>query len=227
MVCGETLQTYQNVMVSPLGVKERMSGQSAYHWCMVFHYWRRLLVKNEVEEELTYGTNEIGCNTVEGHKEWVMGGKKAGPQYQQHDGDCENITIIVTVCADSTSTLPAVIFKGKGFQIKWKQDNPANTSWGLQIMYINKILTWVLASAIWRRGGLFTWPGWKISIRTPWRKPMDVSGSSSLMDITPIILGSSSSMPTQIKSLSSAIQHIQHIFSRDSMLSFLLLWSSI
>ena len=55
-----------------------------------------------------------------------MGGHKVGPQYQQQGGDCENTTVIVTVCTDGTSMPPAVIFKGKGYQVKWKQGNPAN-----------------------------------------------------------------------------------------------------
>ena len=81
-----------------------------------------------VEAECTYGTDEIGCNPAEGQKERVMGSLKPGPQYQQHDGNQKNITIIVTVCADGTSSPPAVIFKGQGQQVKWKQDNPANAA---------------------------------------------------------------------------------------------------
>ena len=80
-----------------------------------------------MEEEFTYSTDEIGTNPAVGQKECVMRGKKSGPQYQQQDGNRENITLIVTVCADGTSTPPVVIFKGQGFQVKWKQDNPANS----------------------------------------------------------------------------------------------------
>jgi hypothetical protein len=94
--------------------------------------WFSLLEKTvtdyKVEEECTYGTDEVGCNPAEGQKERVMEGWKSGPQYQQRDGDRENITVIVTVCADGTSTPPAVIFKGQGFQVKWKQNNPANAA---------------------------------------------------------------------------------------------------
>ena len=79
-----------------------------------------------VEAECTYGTYEIRCNPAEGQKEHVMGSLKPGPQYQQCDGNRENITIIMTVYADGTSSPPAVIFKGQGYQVKWKQDNPAN-----------------------------------------------------------------------------------------------------
>lgn len=81
-----------------------------------------------IEEECMYGTDEIRTNTSEGRKERVMGGQKPGPQYQQRNGIRENITVIVTVCADGTATPPAVIYKGQGFQMKWKQDNPVNAS---------------------------------------------------------------------------------------------------
>ncbi|KIK72579.1 hypothetical protein PAXRUDRAFT_65996, partial [Paxillus rubicundulus Ve08.2h10] len=56
--------------------------------------------------------------------------KKNDPQYQQRTGSRENTTIIVMICADDTSTPPAVIFKGNVYQVKWKQDNPANASIG-------------------------------------------------------------------------------------------------
>jgi hypothetical protein len=41
-----------------------------------------------------------------------------GPQYQQGDGDRENITVLVTICEDGESTPPAVIFKGNAYQVK-------------------------------------------------------------------------------------------------------------
>ena len=34
--------------------------------------------------------------------------------------------VIVTVCADGSSTPPTVILKGQAFQVKWTQGNPAN-----------------------------------------------------------------------------------------------------
>lgn len=77
---------------------------------------------------LVYGTDEVGCNPADGRKERVIGARKNGPQYQQRDGVRENITVIETICADGTSTPPAVIFKGQAYQVSWKQNNPANAS---------------------------------------------------------------------------------------------------
>ncbi|TFK17583.1 hypothetical protein FA15DRAFT_317396 [Coprinopsis marcescibilis] len=61
-------------------------------------------------------------------RERVIGGKRPGPQYQQRTGNRENITVLVPICADGSSLPPGVILKGKGYQVKWSQDNPANAS---------------------------------------------------------------------------------------------------
>jgi hypothetical protein len=95
--------------------------------------WAELLggtiERYEIVKETTYGSDEIGCSGSTGQRERVMGAKRSGPQYQQIGGDRENITVIVTICADGTSIAPTVIFKGKGFQIHWKQENPADASY--------------------------------------------------------------------------------------------------
>lgn len=102
--------------------------------------WAELLgetiKKYEIVKEMTYGTDEIGCSGSTGQRERVMGTKCAGPQYQQIGGDHENITVIVTICADGTSIAPTLIFKGKGFQIHWKQENPADASYVLSLIYV-------------------------------------------------------------------------------------------
>jgi hypothetical protein len=65
----------------------------------------------------------------EGGKEHVFGRKGEPAPYQQCDGSCENITVIVTICADGTSITPAVIYKGTGHLVKWNQENPSNPSY--------------------------------------------------------------------------------------------------
>ena len=54
-----------------------------------------------------------------GEHEHVFGARKKAAPYQQRGGTRENITVIVTICADGTSTPPAVIFKGNAYQVKW------------------------------------------------------------------------------------------------------------
>jgi hypothetical protein len=90
---------------------------------------RGVLEKYGIKLENIYGGDEVGIQTQTGEQERVFGSrKKKGPQYQQRAGTRENITVLVTICADGTSQAPAVIFKGNGYQVKWAQNNPLNAS---------------------------------------------------------------------------------------------------
>ncbi|KAF5341659.1 hypothetical protein D9611_002144 [Ephemerocybe angulata] len=100
-------------------------------------WWKLLgdtLTDYSIEPWNIYGVDEVGCQPYGTEKERVIGANRAGPQYQQRPGNRENITVLVTICADGSSTPPAVIFKGKAYQVKWKQDNPANASCGLDVV---------------------------------------------------------------------------------------------
>ena len=79
-----------------------------------------------IPSELQYGVDESGFQKGVGQKERVFGALGQKIQHQQRSGDRENITVIVTICSDGTSTAPAVIFKGEGFQASWNQNNPLN-----------------------------------------------------------------------------------------------------
>lgn len=99
------------------------------------HYFKMLreVVEGNGEDdviplELHYGVDESGFQKGVGQKERVFGASRQKIQHQQRSGDRENITVIVTICGDGTSTAPAVIFKGEGFQASWNQNNPLNTS---------------------------------------------------------------------------------------------------
>jgi len=74
-----------------------------------------------------YGSDESGFQSGTGSSnEKVIGAAGKRIQHQQKTGNRENITVMVTICADGTSIPPAVIFKGSKYLIKWKQDNPTN-----------------------------------------------------------------------------------------------------
>lgn len=81
-----------------------------------------------IAQECIWAMDETGFQPSGGSRETVIGAAGKKNQYQQRDGNRENITVLVTIGADGTTTPPAVIFKGKGYQTKWKQDNPANAS---------------------------------------------------------------------------------------------------
>ena len=85
-----------------------------------------------------YGSDEVGTNAANGESERVIGQKKKTPQYQQHDGNCENITIFVTICVDGTCLPPIIIFKGATHQVAWCQDNPTKAMWVFYILFSNR-----------------------------------------------------------------------------------------
>ena len=78
--------------------------------------------------ENIYGSDETGFWTGEGSSNWkVVGPAGKQIQHQQKTGNRENITAMVTICANGSSPVPpAVIFKGNKYLVKWKQQNPAN-----------------------------------------------------------------------------------------------------
>jgi len=96
------------------------------------HYWY-LLEDNvdtyKIRPATTFGVDEVGVQARGNERERVATKrKKKGPQYQQRSGTRENTTVLVTICADGTSTPPAVIFKGAAYQVSWANNNPLNAS---------------------------------------------------------------------------------------------------
>jgi hypothetical protein len=75
-----------------------------------------------------YGSDKVGTNAANVESETVIGWRKKTPQYQQCDGNRENITIFVTICVDGTCLPPIIIFKGAAHQVAWCQDNPAKAT---------------------------------------------------------------------------------------------------
>lgn len=89
-----------------------------------FNILEEIRIKHKIPDELCYGVDETGIQMGVGTTEYVLGPKGQSVQHQQRSGNCENITIIPTICGDGSSTAPAVIYKGEGFQTKWFQENP-------------------------------------------------------------------------------------------------------
>jgi hypothetical protein len=89
-----------------------------------------------------------------GKHEYVFGGRKKAAPYQQRAGTRDNITVIVTICADGTSTPPATIFKGSAYQVKWGENNSLNALYVTSafIIYV-AIANPILGSATSRKAG--------------------------------------------------------------------------
>ena len=84
-------------------------------------WWNLLgetIEKYDIKPHNIYGTDEVGIQAQGGEEhEHVFGTHKKAAPYQQRGGTRENITVIVTICADGTSTSPAVIFKGSAYHV--------------------------------------------------------------------------------------------------------------
>ncbi|KIJ96205.1 hypothetical protein K443DRAFT_67055, partial [Laccaria amethystina LaAM-08-1] len=86
--------------------------------------------KYKIKEENIYASDEVGIQAQGGgEREYVFGPRTKAVPYQQRSGTRENITTIVTICADGTSTPPAVIFKGNAYQQKGWTDGEIGASW--------------------------------------------------------------------------------------------------
>lgn len=81
-----------------------------------------------IEEDCIWAADETGFQPGGGNKERVFGPSGAKIQYQQRDGNRENITVMVTICADGTEIPPTVIYKGKAFGTQWHHNNNLGAS---------------------------------------------------------------------------------------------------
>jgi hypothetical protein len=81
-----------------------------------------------IEDENTYGMDETGIQGGSGESERVIGQVGKSIQGQKRGGGRENNTVMVTICGNGTALPPTVVFKGKHYLVRWKQDNPLNAS---------------------------------------------------------------------------------------------------
>ena len=124
---GELIQTYR---AHPLELLRGRAVNPFTHRGFFDLLGRTLMTGDNgssIAEKDIYGSDESGFQTgIGSSNEKVIGAARKRIQHQQKTGNRENITVMVTICADGTSIPPAVIFKGSKYLVKWKQDNPAN-----------------------------------------------------------------------------------------------------
>ena len=91
-------------------------------------YWFEMLegfiTEYDIQPELIYGMDESGFPTGDPRKEHIIGQRGTKMQHKQIEGDCQNTTILVTICANSTALCSTIIWKGKNFLKKWNANNP-------------------------------------------------------------------------------------------------------
>ena len=189
-------------------------------------WWKLLgetIVKYNIKPHNIYRSDEVGIQAQGGGKrEYVFGTCKKAAPYQQHAGTQDNITAIVTICANGTTTPPATIFKGNVYQVKWGENNPLNISYITlsSIIYV-AIVNPSLGLATSRKAGWMAksvQPGWRfLKNKHTWRQ-MDCTGCSLLMATTHIILSPFFCSHASIKLSFSVTQHMAPIFTKVSML---------
>ena len=82
--------------------------------------------KPNILPENIYGMDESGFPTAYQGKDRVIGARGTKTQHKQGGADRENVTGIITICADGSTINPMIIFKGKNFMQKWNNNNVAN-----------------------------------------------------------------------------------------------------
>lgn len=93
-----------------------------------FDLVEKFVVKAGVLPELVFGMDESGFPTGIQGRQRVVGGRGVKTQHKQGGANKENVTALVTICADGTTLDPMIIFKGKRFMKSWGDDNIANAA---------------------------------------------------------------------------------------------------
>ena len=72
--------------------------------------------------------DESGFPPSHGGVERVVGRRGAKAQHKIGSANRENVTALVTICADGTALKPTIIFKGQRFQANWMKNNLSDAS---------------------------------------------------------------------------------------------------
>jgi hypothetical protein len=95
------------------------------HWFLLV---KEFIHDKDIKAHNVYGMDESGFPPSNQGWEKVIGHRSAKSQSKQGSADRENVTAIVTICADGTVLNPTVIFKGQNIMSKWGGNNVANAS---------------------------------------------------------------------------------------------------
>jgi Tc5 transposase DNA-binding domain len=120
----DDLQTHWS---KPLDMQRANALNSANvtHW---FNLVKEHIVDQGVKPCNIYGMDESGFPPSDQGTQRVIGRRGTKTQHKQGGGDRENVTALITICADGTVLDPTIIYKGMNFMKKWAEDNPANAS---------------------------------------------------------------------------------------------------
>jgi hypothetical protein len=88
----------------------------------------KFIVNTGIRPEDIYGMDESGFPPLDPRRMKVYGARGTKTQHKQGGADRENVTAIITICADGTALAPTIIFKGKNIMKSWGENNVAGAS---------------------------------------------------------------------------------------------------
>jgi len=86
----------------------------------------KFIINLGIPPELIFRMDESGFLMAYSGKEHVVGACGTKTQHKQGGADQQNVTVLVTICADGMTIPLMIIFKGKNFMQKWNEDNVTN-----------------------------------------------------------------------------------------------------
>lgn len=120
----DKLQTHWS---SPLATERARSlnKEAVKHW---FDLVYKRLVESGIKKHNIYGMDESGFPPSDQGRTRVVGRRGSKMQHKAGSANRENVTALVTICADGTALRPTIIFKGRNFLKKWGEDNVSGAS---------------------------------------------------------------------------------------------------
>ena len=93
-----------------------------------FELVKKFVVNLGIKPENLYGMDETGCPASDQGTRKVVGGRGTKTQHKQGGADRENVTAIITICANGTALHPTIIFKATRWNPEWRENNVSGAS---------------------------------------------------------------------------------------------------
>lgn len=119
LIDTDVLQTHWS---KPLDTQQAscMNPKAKKGW---FELVKKFVVNLGIKPENLYGMDESGCPASDQGTRKVVGGCGTKTQHKQGGADRENVTAIITICADGTALHPTIIFKAAQWNPEWRENN--------------------------------------------------------------------------------------------------------
>lgn len=119
---SDKIQTYRSKHLDSLRA-QCVNAASVDSW---FDMVEEHLVANNVKPKNVFGMDESGFRRSNLAAQVVVGRKGKKNQYRVGTANKENVTVLVTICADGSCLPPSIIYKGNNLYKRWTNENVAN-----------------------------------------------------------------------------------------------------